>query len=66
MHKEILEMELTLLACASLPLDLWEHIFTTVVCLINILTISALANYVSPFYALHHKQPEYKILKVFG
>lgn len=59
-------MGLTLLARASLPIDSWDHSFTTAVSLINILPTTALENYVSPFYALHHKQHDYKILKVFG
>lgn len=65
-HRQIVEMGLTLLAQASLPLDLWDHSFTTYVYLINCLPTSAHSNFSSPYLALYHKQPDYLNLKIFG
>lgn len=54
-----------MLARSSLPIDLWDHNFPITIYLIKILPTYALDKYVSPLYALHHKQLDYKILKVF-
>lgn len=65
-HGKIIEMGLTILAHASIPIKVWDHSFTTAVFLINRLPTSALSNFDSPYMALHNKQPDYTLLKVFG
>jgi len=41
-HRQIVDMGLTLLAQASLPLPYWDYAFTTAVYLINRLPMSAI------------------------
>ncbi|PNX93258.1 histone deacetylase, partial [Trifolium pratense] len=65
-HRQIVEMGLTLLSQASLPLEFWDHSFTQAVYLINKLPTSALPTYISPHKALFKSQPDYSQIKVFG
>ncbi|WJX96151.1 hypothetical protein P8452_77393 [Trifolium repens] len=65
-HRQIVEMGLTLLSQASLPLKFWDHSFTQAVHLINKLPTSALINFKSPHLALFKTQPDYSQLRVFG
>lgn len=64
-HRHIVELGLTLLSQASMPLSYWEHAFLTAVYLINRLPTPVL-NYDVPFAKLHGKLPDYKLFKVFG
>ena len=64
-HKHIVEMGLTLLANASMPLKFWDEAFTTTCFLINRLPSPLLHNK-SPFEILFHQTPDYDFLKVFG
>lgn len=48
-HGQIVEMGLSLIAQASIPLNYWDHGFTTAVYLINRLPTTALSNNLSPF-----------------
>ncbi|MCH79675.1 retrovirus-related Pol polyprotein from transposon TNT 1-94, partial [Trifolium medium] len=65
-HRSIVETGLTLLAHANMPLELWDHSFTTVVYILNRLPTTALTNFSSPYHALYHKIPDYHSIKVFG
>jgi histone deacetylase 1/2 len=65
-HRQIVEMGLTLLSQASLPLKFWDHSFTQAVFLINKLPTSALPQYKTPHHALFNTQPDYSQLKIFG
>ncbi|GAU29238.1 hypothetical protein TSUD_362280 [Trifolium subterraneum] len=65
-HRQIVEMGLTLLSQASLPLKFWDHSFTQAVHLINKLPSSALPSFKSPHHLLFNTCPEYTNLKVFG
>lgn len=65
-HKHVVEMGLTLLAHASIPITFWDHSFTTYVHLINRFTTPNHPNFNSPFHAIYGKDPDYKSLKVFG
>ncbi|KAK2412680.1 putative mitochondrial protein [Trifolium repens] len=65
-HRQIVEMGLTLLSHASLPLKFWDHSFTQSVYLINKLPSSALPNMQSPHFALYKSHPDYTQLKTFG
>ncbi|KAI5433434.1 hypothetical protein KIW84_020634 [Lathyrus oleraceus] len=56
-------MGLTLLAHASWRMNLWDHNFTTVVYLINMLHTLALSGGKTSINALHNKHPNYKNLK---
>ncbi|PNX94499.1 retrovirus-related Pol polyprotein from transposon TNT 1-94, partial [Trifolium pratense] len=65
-HRQIVEMGLTLLSQAHLPLKFWDHSFTQAVYLINKLPTSALSSFKSPHHALFKSQPDYSQVKVFG
>lgn len=64
-HRQIVEVGLTLLAHASLPLFYWPDAFTTAVFLINRLTTKVLGDF-SPFQKLYGIKPDYSLLKIFG
>lgn len=64
-HRQIVEVGLTLLAQASMPLQYWWDSFQNVVFLINRLPSIAINNF-SPFYTLFQKQPDYSSIRVFG
>ncbi|KAH0734949.1 hypothetical protein KY285_010656 [Solanum tuberosum] len=61
----IMEIGLTLLLYANLPLFLWVEAFLTAVFLINRLSSSVL-KMATPFAKLYGEQPDYNSLKVFG
>lgn len=65
-HCHIVEMGLTLLAQASLPISFWDHSFTAAVYLINRLPSSAISEFTSPYHALHNKMPNYSMLRTIG
>jgi histone deacetylase 1/2 len=64
-HRQIVDLGLTLLAQASLPLSFWDHAFLTSVYLINRLPTSAL-NFAVPYEVIFHQKPDYTFLKIFG
>lgn len=64
-HRHMVEIGLTLLFHAKLPLFLWVEAFLTVVFLINRLPSSVLKNEI-PFAKLYGTAPDYNSLKVFG
>ena len=64
-HIHIVDVGLTLLAQAHLPLKFWWNAFHIAVYLINRLPTPVLNN-ISPFQKLFHSQPDYSILKTFG
>jgi histone deacetylase 1/2 len=64
-HRHIVEMGLTLLAHASMPLKFWDEAFQTAVFLINRLP-SKVINHGTPIERLHHRAPDYNFLRVFG
>ena len=64
-HKHIVEMSLTMLFNAKLPLSLWVDAFHTIVYLINQLP-SMVLKMESPFFMLFKQYPEYKSLRIFG
>uniref|UniRef100_A0A803QD60 Integrase catalytic domain-containing protein n=1 Tax=Cannabis sativa TaxID=3483 RepID=A0A803QD60_CANSA len=64
-HRHVVEMGLTLLAQAHMPLKYWWETFQTAVYLINRLPTPILENK-SPFETLYIKEPDYAFLKVFG
>lgn len=65
-HKHLVEMGLTLLAQAKLPLSFWWEAFSTLVFLINRLPTSVLDSYKSPYEILFKHKPDYAFLKCFG
>lgn len=65
-HRHIMEIGLTLLACALMPIKFWDHSFITATYLMNKHPTSALSNFDSSFMALHNKQRDYTLLKVFS
>ncbi|KAK2354410.1 putative mitochondrial protein [Trifolium repens] len=64
-HRHIVDLGLTLLSQASLPLTFWDYAFLTSVYLINRLP-SASLQFQVPYFVLFKIQPDYKFLKVFG
>lgn len=63
-HRHILEIALTLLANASMPLRFWDEAVKTSVHLINHLPTPILSHK-SLFEVLFNRKPDYKSLKVF-
>jgi hypothetical protein len=64
-HRHIVEVELALLANASMPLKYWDDAFITATSLINLLPTKVL-NLESPTEKLLHVKPNYESLRVFG
>jgi histone deacetylase 1/2 len=65
-HRQIVEMGLTMLSHAGLPLKFWDHSFTQAVFIINRVPSSSIPHFKSPHHALFHTHPDYTFLKVFG
>ena len=64
-HRHIVELGLTLLAQASMPLQFWWNTFSTAVFLINRLPTQVLSHQ-SPYEKVYAKSPNFHFLKVFG
>ncbi|KAL4025846.1 hypothetical protein IC575_014252 [Cucumis melo] len=64
-HRHIMEMGLTLLSQATLPLSFWVEPFSTSVYLINRLSTPVLDN-ISPLKKLFGQKPNFPSLRVFG
>lgn len=64
-HRHIVELGLTLLSHASIPITFWDHAFLTVVYLINRLPISSFNGDV-PYSVLFKQKLDYHFFKVFG
>lgn len=64
-HSHVVELGLTFLKQASLPLKFWDFVFTTAVYLINRLPTISL-NFNVPYTVLFNKPPDYNFLKAFG
>ncbi|KAH9680638.1 retrovirus-related pol polyprotein from transposon RE1 [Citrus sinensis] len=64
-HRHIVDIGLTLLAQAHLPLKFWWNAFHTAVYLINRLPTPVLNN-ISPFQKLFNQTPNYSFLRTFG
>jgi histone deacetylase 1/2 len=64
-HRHIVEVGLSLLAHASMPLKFWDEAFSTVVYLINRLPSKVIASQ-SPFERLFKQKPDYTFLRIFG
>lgn len=65
-HRQVVEMGITLLAHAGMPMKYWDHSFTTAVHLINRIPSTALRDFVSPYEALLKTKPDYLDLRTFG
>ena len=63
-HRHIVEVGLSLLAHASMPLKFWDEAFITATYLINRLT-SKVINNETPLERLHHQSPDYLVLRTF-
>lgn len=64
-HKHLVQIGLSLLASASMPLKFWDDALLTASFLINRLP-SPVTHHKSSFEILFHKVPDYNFLKVFG
>jgi hypothetical protein len=63
-HRHIVEIELALLAKASMSLKFWDEAFSTTVRLINVLSTRVIQMR-NPTEMLLKKKPDYSSLKVF-
>lgn len=64
-HRHAVEMGLTLLSQASMPLSFWDEAFLTSCYLINRLPSKIIQN-VTPLHKLFGVQPDYTLLRTFG
>jgi histone deacetylase 1/2 len=64
-HKQIVEVELSLLSHSKLPQQFWEDAFLTATYIINRLPTPIL-NKTSPYEIVYGHTPDYHFLKVFG
>jgi len=64
-HRHIVEVGLSLLAQASIPLKFWDEAFLTDTYLIN-RTPTRVLDFSSPFTQLFKEKPNYSFLRVFG
>jgi hypothetical protein len=64
-HRHIVEMGLSLLANASMPLKFWDQAFLTATHLIN-RTPTKLLDYDTPLHRLLGATPDYSNLRIFG
>jgi hypothetical protein len=64
-HRHIVEVGLSLLAHASMPLKFWDEAFLTATYLIN-RTPSRVLNFDIPLTHLFQEQPNFSFLRVFG
>ena len=64
-HRHIVEIGLTLLAQASMPMSFWWHAFSTAVFLINRLPTQVLSHK-TPYELVYGHVPNFHFLKVFG
>ena len=64
-HRHIVEVGLSLLAHASIPLKFWDEAFLAATYLIN-RTPTKVLNFSTPFETLLHEKPDYSMLRVFG
>ncbi|KAJ4757139.1 hypothetical protein LUZ62_067514 [Rhynchospora pubera] len=63
-HRHIVELSLSTMSAAALPLNLWDEVFSSIVYLINRLPSSATSTI--PYTTLFSKQPDYSLLRVLG
>jgi hypothetical protein len=64
-HRHIIDVGLSLLSHASMPLKFWDEVFSTAAYLINC-TPTKLLGYSTPLEHLYNQVPDYPFLKVFG
>jgi histone deacetylase 1/2 len=64
-HRHIVEVGLSLLAHASMPLKFWDEAFLAATYLIN-RTPSKILQYSTPLAILFNEQPDYSFLRKFG
>ena len=64
-NRHIVEVGLSLLAHASMPLKFWDEAFITATSLINRLP-SKIINNQTPLERLFHQTPDYSSLRTFG
>jgi hypothetical protein len=63
-HRHVLEVGLSLLARASMPLKFWDEAFATAAYFINHLSYRVI-NFDTPLHRLYDPTPDYSFLKVF-
>ena len=64
-HRHIVEVGLSLLSHASMPLKFWDEAFQSAAYLINRVPSKTISN-TTPLERLFHQKPDYSFLRVFG
>jgi hypothetical protein len=64
-HRHIVELSLAIISHSSIPLDYWDHIFQSMVFIINRLPPTT-SPHISPFTILFNKKPDYTFFRVLG
>lgn len=64
-HRHIVEVALSLLSHATMPLKFWDEAMQAATYLINRVPSRVIQN-MSPLEKLHHQKPDYTSLRVFG
>jgi hypothetical protein len=64
-HRHIVELYLATMSHSSIPLNYWDHIFQSVVFIINRLPPTA-PPHTSPFTILFNKNPDYTFFRLLG
>jgi hypothetical protein len=64
-HRHVVELALATMAQASIPHSYWDHIFESIVFLINILPTKVL-NFTSHYQTLFGTTPDYSFFKILG
>ena len=64
-HRHIVEVGLSLLAQASMPLKYWDEAFITATYLINRIPTKVL-DFSTPLETLFQEKPDYSVLRIFG
>jgi hypothetical protein len=64
-HRHIIEVGLSLLANASMPLKFWDEAFITTTYLINRIPCKVI-HHQTPLEKLYQIQPNYSLLRIFG
>lgn len=64
-HRHLVELALATMSQAFIPTDYWDHIFESVVFIINRLPSSVL-DFTSPYELLFKNAPDYSFFKVLG
>jgi hypothetical protein len=61
-HRHIMELSLAIISHSSIPLDYWDHVFQSVMFIINRLPPTTIPH-ISPYTLLFNKNPDYTFFR---